>query len=68
MDAQRMKTFNLGMAVLATIEPPEGGFSSRTIAAVCGISQQTVTNIERRAIEKMRAVAAHRKSQGQANQ
>ena len=67
MDADKLKTFNLGMAVLATIEPPEGGFSSRTIAAVCGISQQTVTNIEKRALEKMRAVAAHRKNQENAN-
>lgn len=68
MDAERMKTFNLGMAVLATIEPPEGGFSSRTIAAVCGLSQQTVSNIERRALEKMRAVAAARAARPDSHQ
>ena len=52
--AQRI---DLGLAVLATLPPPPGGWTSRDIADVCGVHHSAVLYHERRALAKMRARA-----------
>ena len=51
----RRQDIDLGLAVLSAVSPPGHQWTLRDIAEVCGCTAEAVRQIERRALQKLRA-------------
>ena len=50
-----LRDYDLALAVLEVVRPnPRVTFTTCEIAEVCGVSRQAISNIERRALRKLR--------------